>query len=174
MLQKTRTLISDLALLKYGNLRITVVALWFCCQANSKAPNVGHVFPYATCNNHSRLLFSLWTDPLWSWCYSLEKFNCRGWCVVLSAVHKVHKGRTPLFLPCPISTSVLLLFNLVYLSSFLLKKLSTVWARVCPVTFVSLDVCNSLLRLLGHVLNNLAGKTGDKKYRKLLRNRCEL
>ena len=37
----------------------------------------------------NRLLFCLWTDPLWSWCYSLEKFNCRGWCVVLSAVHKV-------------------------------------------------------------------------------------
>ena len=62
--------------------------LWFCCQANSRAPKVGQVFPYATCNNHSRL-FCLWTDPLWSWCYSLEKFNCRGWCVVLSAVHKV-------------------------------------------------------------------------------------
>ena len=63
--------------------------LWFCCRANSKAPKVGQVFPYATCNNHSRLLFCLWTDPLWSWCYSLEKFNCRGWCVVLSTVHKV-------------------------------------------------------------------------------------
>ena len=37
----------------------------------------------------TRLLFCLWTDPLWSWCYSLEKFNCRGWCVVLSAAHKV-------------------------------------------------------------------------------------
>ena len=45
----------------------------FCCQANSKAPKVGHVFPYATCNNHSGLLFSLWTDPLWSRCYSKFK-----------------------------------------------------------------------------------------------------
>ena len=70
--------------------------LWFCCQANSKAPKVGQVFLYAACSNHSRLLFSLRTDPLWSWCYNLEKFNCRGWCVVLSAwcvvlsaVHKV-------------------------------------------------------------------------------------
>ena len=84
-------------------------------------------------------------------------------------------GRTPLSLPCPLPTSVLLLFNLgFFVSSFLLKKLSVMEARVCPVTFVSLDVCNSLLSLLGHVLNNLAGKTGDKKYRKLLRNRCEL
>ena len=32
--------------------------LWFCCQANSKAPNVGQVFLYAACNSHSRLLFS--------------------------------------------------------------------------------------------------------------------
>ena len=63
--------------------------LWFCCPANSKAPKVGQVFPYVTCNNHSRLLFTLWIDPLWSWCYNLEKFNCSGWCVVLSAVHKV-------------------------------------------------------------------------------------
>ena len=30
----------------------------------SMAPKVGQVFPYAACNNHSRLLFSLWTDPL--------------------------------------------------------------------------------------------------------------
>ena len=37
----------------------------------------------------TRLLFCLWTDPLWSWCYSSEKFNCRGWCVVLSTVHKM-------------------------------------------------------------------------------------
>ena len=37
----------------------------------------------------TRLLFCLWTDPLWSWCYSLEKFNRGGWCVVLSTVHKV-------------------------------------------------------------------------------------
>ena len=50
----------------------------FCCQANSKAPKlVGQVFPYAACNNHSRLLFCFWTDPLWSWCYSFEKFNCK-------------------------------------------------------------------------------------------------
>ena len=63
--------------------------LWFCCQVNSKASKVGQVFPYTTCNSQSPLLFSLWTDPLWSWCYSLEKFNCRGWCIVLSAVQKV-------------------------------------------------------------------------------------
>ena len=63
--------------------------LWFCCQVNSKAHKVGQVFPYTACNNHSCLLFSLWTDPFWSWCYSLEKFKYRGWCVVLSAVHKV-------------------------------------------------------------------------------------
>ena len=38
---------------------------------------------------HSHLLFCLWTDPLWIWCYSLEKFNSRGsLCAVLSAVHK--------------------------------------------------------------------------------------
>ena len=37
----------------------------------------------------TRLLFCLWTNPLWRWCYSLGKFNCRAWCVVLSAVHKV-------------------------------------------------------------------------------------
>ena len=39
----------------------------------------------------TRLLFCLWTDPLWNWCYSLEKFNRRGWCVVLSTVHKVFR-----------------------------------------------------------------------------------
>ena len=83
-------------------------------------------------------------------------------------------GSTPLSLPCPLPTSVLLLFNLVYLSSFLLNLLSMVWARDCHVTFVSLDARDSLLRLLGDVLNNLADKTGDKKYRTLLRNRCEL
>ena len=38
--------------------------LWFCCRANNKAPKVVQAFPYATCNNHSHLLFSLWTDPL--------------------------------------------------------------------------------------------------------------
>ena len=63
--------------------------LWFWCQANNKATKAGQGFPYATCNNHSRLLFRLWTEPVWSWCYSLEKFSCRGWCVVLSTVHKV-------------------------------------------------------------------------------------
>ena len=63
--------------------------LWFCCQANSKAPKVGQVFPYAACNNHSHLLLCLWSHPLWSWCYSLEKFSCRSWCVVLSAVYEV-------------------------------------------------------------------------------------
>ena len=26
---------------------------FFSCQVNSKAPKVGQVFPYATCNNHS-------------------------------------------------------------------------------------------------------------------------
>ena len=56
------------------------LTLWFCCQANSKAPKVGQVFPCATHNNHSRLLFCLWTDPLRSWCYSLEKFNCSTEC----------------------------------------------------------------------------------------------
>ena len=62
--------------------------LWGFCQANSKAPKVEQVFLYATCNNHSWLLFCLWTDPLWSWRSSLEKLNCRGWCVVSSTVHK--------------------------------------------------------------------------------------
>ena len=61
----------------------------FTVNGISMAPKVGQVFPYAACNSHSRFLFSLWTDPLWSWCYSLEKFNSRGWCVVLSAVHNV-------------------------------------------------------------------------------------
>ena len=54
-----------------------------------QASKTGHVFPYAAFTSRSRLLFSLWTDPLWSWCYGLEKFNCWGWWVVLSAVHKV-------------------------------------------------------------------------------------
>ena len=35
----------------------------------------------------TRLWFCLWTDPLWS----LEKFNCRGWCVVLSTVIIIDK-----------------------------------------------------------------------------------
>ena len=62
--------------------------VFFFFQANSKAPKVGQISPYAACNI-TRLLFCLWTDPLWSWCYSWKKFSCRGWCVVLSAVHKV-------------------------------------------------------------------------------------
>ena len=77
--------------------------LWFCCQANSKAPKIWQVSPYATCNSHSCLLFYLWTDTLWNWCYSLEKFNCRGGCVVLSAVHKAEVPQTEQvdkFLPC--------------------------------------------------------------------------
>ena len=33
-----------------------------CCQVNSKAPKVGQVFPYATCNNHSfAVLFVDWS-----------------------------------------------------------------------------------------------------------------
>ena len=60
----------------------------FFCQANSKAPKVEQVFLHATCNNHSFVvLFVDWS--IMKLCYSLEKFNCRGWCVVLSAVHKV-------------------------------------------------------------------------------------
>ena len=36
--------------------------LWFCCQMNSKAPKVGQVFPYTTCNNHSLVvLFVDWS-----------------------------------------------------------------------------------------------------------------
>ena len=42
-----------------------------------------------------------------------------------------------------------------------------VWARDCHVTFVSLDARDSLLRLLGDVLNNLADQTGDKKIPKV-------
>ena len=37
--------------------------LWFCCQANSKAPKVGQVFRYVTCNNHSFVdLFVDWLN----------------------------------------------------------------------------------------------------------------
>ena len=57
--------------------------LWVFCQAISKAPKVGQVFPYATT---TCLLFLF---CLWSWSYSLEKFKRRGWCVVLSTVYKV-------------------------------------------------------------------------------------
>ena len=62
------------------------ITLWFCCQV-ARLPEdrfSGHTLLVTiTC-----LLFCLWTDPLWSCCYSLEKFNCRGWCVEQSAVHK--------------------------------------------------------------------------------------
>ena len=66
--------------------------LWFCCQTNIKAPKVDR-FSCTLIVKITRLLFCLWTDPLWSWWYSLEKFNCRGWCVVLSAFHWVQFTR---------------------------------------------------------------------------------
>ena len=35
-----------------ANTEITHTMVFFC-QANSKAPKVEQIFPYATCNNHS-------------------------------------------------------------------------------------------------------------------------
>ena len=111
--------------------------LWFCCQANSKAPKVGQVFPYVTCNNHSRLLFTLWIDPLWSWCYNLEKFNCRGWCVVLSAwcvvLSAVHKVFGWLKFP---QLSEWLNFPQATLYAHTNKQSSIDWLSVeCPTSF---------------------------------------
>ena len=66
----------------------TTHTIWFCCQANSKAPKAGQVFPYATCNNHSFvILFVDWSSM--KLMLQFGNFSCRGWCVVLSAVHKV-------------------------------------------------------------------------------------
>jgi len=71
--------------------------LCFCvvvfCRANSRATKVGQVFPHATCYNQSFVVLFV-DDPLWSWCYSLEEFSCRGWCVVLSAADKVFGWRS--------------------------------------------------------------------------------
>ena len=33
------------------------VFFFFFCQANSKAPKEGQIFPHTTCNNHSVVLF---------------------------------------------------------------------------------------------------------------------
>ena len=33
----------------------------FFCQANSKAPKEGQIFPHTTCNNHSVVLFVDWS-----------------------------------------------------------------------------------------------------------------
>ena len=61
---------------------------YFFCQANSKAPEVKQFF-HTLLLTITRLLFCLWTDPVWSRCYSLEKFNCRSYYYYWSLLYSV-------------------------------------------------------------------------------------
>ena len=139
--------------------------LWFCFRAHSKAPREGQVFPNATCNNHSLVvLFVDWS--IMKLCYSLEKFNCRGWCRPLgrSSPNRA-SGRISPMLPY-VFRSVKWwqnYFDVITISSNLMqdyRKVKEEWKETIALEVVTMARITKLKRMIRNMYTRREHDTG--------------